>query len=137
MVMVGSCAKSQAPSSSGIVLVVDDDAAVRSALKFALELEGYQVRTYGDPEALLADTLSERACLVVDYRMPGLDGLAMISRLRQRRVELPVILVVSEALDSRLRVRAGRVGVQDVLEKPLSDGMLLDSIRHALQSTQA
>lgn len=135
--MVGSCAKSQAPSSSGIVLVVDDDAAVRSALKFALELEGYQVRTYGDPEALLADTLPERACLVVDYRMPGLDGLAMISRLRQRRVELPVILVVSEALDSRLRVRAGRVGVQDVLEKPLSDGMLLDSIRHALQSTQA
>ncbi len=121
----------------GIVLVVDDDAAVRSALKFALELEGYQVRTYGDPEALLADTLPERACLVVDYRMPGLDGLAMISRLRQRRVELPVILVVSEALDSRLRVRAGRVGVQDVLEKPLSDGMLLDSIRHALQSTQA
>ena len=135
--MVGSCAKSQAPSSSGIVLVVDDDAAVRSALKFALELEGYQVRTYGDPEALLADTLPERACLVVDYRMPGLDGLAMISRLRQRRVELPVILVVSEALDSRLRVRAGRMGVQDVLEKPLSDGMLLDSIRHALQSNPA
>jgi two-component system response regulator FixJ len=135
--MAPSCENSQVPISPGIVLIVDDDAAVRSALKFALELEGYQVRTYGDPEALLADTLPERACLVVDYRMPGLDGLSMVSRLRQRHVDLPVILIVSEALSPRLRVRAGRVGVQDVLEKPLSDGMLLDSIRHAFQSNPA
>ena len=135
--MARSSENSQDSTSAGIVLIVDDDTAVRSALKFALELEGYQVRTYGDPQALLADTLPERACLVVDYRMPGLDGLSMVSRLRQRHVNLPVILIVSEALNPRLRVRAGRMGVQDVLEKPLSDGMLLDSIRHALQSNPA
>ncbi len=135
--MARSCENSQDPNTSGIVLIVDDDAAVRSALKFALELEGYQVRTYGDPEALLADTLPERACLIVDYRMPGLDGLSMISRLRQRHVGLPVILIVSEALNAPLRLRAGRMGVQDVLEKPLSDGMLLNSIRHAFRSNPA
>jgi FixJ family two-component response regulator len=135
--MARSCQDSPASVSSDIILVVDDDAAVRGALKFALELEGYQVRTYGDPEALLADTLPERACLVVDYRMPGLDGLSMISRLRARLVDLPVILIVSEALNPGLRLQAGRMGVQDVLEKPLSDGMLLDSIRHAFRSTPA
>mgnify|MGYP003331606551 CR=1 FL=1 len=52
-------------------------------------------------------------------------------------VDLPVILIVSEALNPGLRLRAGRMGVQDVLEKPLSDGMLLDSIRHAFRSTPA
>ena len=69
--------------------------------------------------------------------MPGLDGLSMIGRLRERLVDLPVILIVSEALNPGLRLRAGRMGVQDVLEKPLSDGMLLDSIRHAFRSTPA
>ena len=61
---------------AGIVLVVDDDAAVRAALKFALEVEGFHVRLYDGPQALLADhTLPERACFVVDYRMPEIDGI--------------------------------------------------------------
>ena len=65
------------------VLVVDDDAAVRAALKFALEVEGFRVRVYDSAAALLADdSLPVRACLVIDYRMPDIDGLELVDRLR-------------------------------------------------------
>ncbi len=71
---------------SNTVLVVDDDAAVRASLKFALEVEGFQVRLYDRPEAVLADAeLPERACLLIDYHMPIIDGIELIERLRRQR----------------------------------------------------
>lgn len=120
------------PSQSGTVLLVDDDAAVRSALKFSLEMEGFVVRLYDKAAALLADkSLPTRGCLVVDLRMPGMDGLEMIDALRARRIELPAILIVSERASTQLRSRARQSGVDKVLEKPLSDSALIESIRHA------
>ncbi len=72
------------------VLVVDDDAAVRSALKFVLEVEGFRVRLYPDAGTLLADgDLPRQGCLVIDYRMPGMDGLELVERLRADHVALP------------------------------------------------
>ena len=80
--------------TGGTVLIVDDDAAVRSSLKFALEVEGLIVRLYDGPAALLADgDLPKSGCLVVDYRMPGMDGLRLVEALRARGVVLPVILI--------------------------------------------
>src|SRR5215469_15822113 len=94
-------------SASEIVLVVDDDAAVRSALKFALEVEGFAVKLYAGSIALLAEQgLPDRACLVIDYRMPGVDGLELVRRLRARQVALPAILI-SGRVDDQLRHRAG------------------------------
>jgi two-component system response regulator FixJ len=114
------------------VLVVDDDAAVRAALKFALEVEGFRVRLYDGPEALLADPdLPERACLVIDYRMPGIDGIELVRRLRERQVALPALLI-SGRVNKQLRGLAERSGLAGVLEKPLSDATLVDSIRSAL-----
>src|ERR1051326_265321 len=93
------------------VLVVDDDAAVRAALKFALEVEGFRVRLYDGPEALLADPdLPERACLVIDYRMPGIDGIELVRRLRQRQVALPALLI-SGRVNKQLRSLAERCGL--------------------------
>ncbi|UYN94599.1 MAG: response regulator [Enhydrobacter sp.] len=121
------------PMHSGTVLLVDDDAAVRSALKFSLEVEGYGVRIYERAKALLAEkSLPTKACLVVDLRMPAMDGLELIEALRARGVGLPAILIVSEPVSAELRSRSSRVSVDRILEKPLSDSALLESIRRAL-----
>ena len=124
------------PPVAGIVLVVDDDAAVRAALKFALEVEGFCVQLYDGPRALRADhNLPERGCLVIDYRMPEIDGIELVDRLRSRNVMLPAILI-SGRVSKHLRILAQRSGLTRILEKPLSDAALVDSIRGALaQST--
>lgn len=120
------------PEKSGIVLVVDDDAAVRNSLKFVLEVEGLSVRLYEGPAALLADgDLPQCGCLVVDYRMPGMDGLQLVDTLRARAVVLPAILITGRA-NKQLYYSAEMAGVGCVLEKPLSDGALVKSIRSAL-----
>lgn len=116
----------------GTVHLVDDDAAVRSSLKFALEVEGLRVRLYDGALALLADlVLPLCGCLVVDYRMPVMDGLELIETLRARDVGIPAILITGRA-NKLLRSRAAKSGIHRVLEKPLSDGALVDSIRSAL-----
>ncbi len=114
------------------VLVVDDDAAVRAALKFALEVEGFRVRLYDGPQAVLDDPeLPKRACMVVDYRMPRMDGIELVERLRARQVALPVILI-SARVNPQLHRLAEQTGLAGVLEKPLSGAALVDSIRSAL-----
>jgi two-component system response regulator FixJ len=118
---------------SEIVLVVDDDAAVRAALKFVLEVEGFRVRLYDSPEAMLnASDLPKHACLVVDYRMPGMNGIELVTRLRERQVTLPAILI-SARVNKELHRLAERSGLAGVLEKPFSDAALVDSIRSALR----
>ncbi len=113
-----------------VILLVDDDAAVRNALKFSLEMEGFSVRLYPTPEDLLAESdLPAVGCLVIDYRMPDIDGLELVERLRNRGVALPVLLISGRVTRS-LRDRASGLGVRDVLEKPLSD--LASSIRRVL-----
>jgi two-component system response regulator FixJ len=115
-----------------VILLVDDDAAVRNALKFSLEMEGFSVRLYATPEALLAEEhLPDGGCLVIDYRMPEIDGLELVERLRKRGVTLPVF-IISGRVTRALRARALGLGVSDVLEKPLSD--LVGSIRRVLDA---
>lgn len=118
--------------SSQLVAVVDDDAAVRHALKFALEFDGLAVCVHDGAGALLADPdLARYGCLVVDYRLPGIDGLELVETLRARGVRAPVIMITGRA-NRGMRERAERAGVETVLEKPLNDGILGDTIRLAL-----
>jgi FixJ family two-component response regulator len=122
---------------AGPVIVVDDDDAVRNSLKFALELEGLSVRLYKGGTELLAELdLPQRGCLVVDYSMPGIDGIELVRRLRQRHIQYPAILVTSR-ISEGLRGQAARSGFRAVLEKPLQDSSLLDSIHCALEFTPA
>ena len=117
------------PEISGTVFVVDDDAAVRGALKFALELEGLKVRLFDGPAALLAESsFPSDGCLVIDYRMPNMDGLELISQLRALKVGLPIILITGR-VSGDLRRRAVKLGVHRVLEKPLSDGALVEGLQ--------
>jgi two-component system response regulator FixJ len=129
---LGTYQEAAMTTNPGPVIIIDDDAAVRHSLKFALELEGLDVRLYGGGAELLADAdLPARGCLVVDYYMPLMDGMELIGRLRGRRVDLPAILITAKATEA-MRKEAARSGVRQVLEKPLEDGMLIDSIRSAL-----
>jgi FixJ family two-component response regulator len=129
----GNDAQPMLPASD-TVLIVDDDAAVRAALKFALEVEGFRVQLYDGPRALLADTrLPTRGCLVIDHHMPEIDGIELAMELRHRNVALPVILI-SGRMNEQLRSRAQRSGLTRILEKPLSDAGLVEHIRAALSA---
>jgi two-component system response regulator FixJ len=122
---------------AGPVLVVDDDDAVRNSLKFALELEGLSVRLYKGAAEILAEAdLPQHGCLVIDDAMAGMDGIELVRQLRQRQIRYPAILITSRA-NHRLRGKAPCPGFQAVLEKPLQDGRLLDSIHLALAALPA
>lgn len=115
-----------------IVLNVDDDAAVRSALKFALEVEGFRVRLYAGSQALLADLdLPYCGCLFVDYRMPVMGGLQLIDVRRDWHVAMSAILITGRG-NKELHCLAARSGLSQVLEKPMFDGVLVESIRQSL-----
>jgi two-component system response regulator FixJ len=114
-----------------VVIVIDDDFAVRNSLKFALEIEGLTVRSYATgAELLSAGDLALCNCLVVDQNMPGMNGLDLITLLRARHFAAPAILITSHP-SSSLRERAQQAGVP-IVEKPLLGNALLDKIRDAV-----
>lgn len=117
--------------SPPLVVIVDDDAAVRAALEFTLELEGFDVVSCSSGEALLLRDLPTRhACLLIDERLPGITGLDALHQLRDRHVTLPAILMTSHPSAS-VRAAAKAAGVP-ILEKPLLGDALTVAIRQAL-----
>lgn len=111
------------------VLVVDDDRAVRESLKFDLELEGLEVVTHTSGADLLRGAPAAD-CLILDYKMPDMDGLAVMGALAARDLRIPTILITAPVTE-RIARDAHRAGVFTVLEKPLTGGVLLDNIRVA------
>jgi two-component system response regulator FixJ len=121
----------QLTNKERVVHVVDDDPAVCASLKFSLELEGYSVRTHASgPELLEDESLAAAACVILDYRMPDMDGLAVLSELASRSVKVPVILITAPVSES-LRRRATQQGVFSLLEKPLLGNVLVRNVRDA------
>ncbi|HBK06156.1 MAG TPA: response regulator [Acetobacteraceae bacterium] len=115
-----------------LIIIVDDDQAVRDSLQFALRLEGLCVHVHGGAAALLADpALSRAGCVILDHRMPQLDGFALFNTVQERNPHLPAILLTSHATP-RVRARANAAGVRTVLEKPLLENVLIDNIRSIL-----
>jgi FixJ family two-component response regulator len=114
-----------------LVVVVDDDAAVRGSLKFALEIEGFCVRTYPKGDDLLGDLkLGDCACFIIDQMLPGMTGLDVVAELRKGHIAAPVILITSHPTNFLLE-RAARAGVP-IVEKPLLGNALIDRIRDAI-----
>jgi two-component system response regulator FixJ len=117
-----------------VVAVVDYDAAVCNSLKFALELEGFSVRTYASgAELLRAGDICACDCFVVDQKMPGMTGLEVIAEMRDRHISAPAILIISQP-SARLSARAAKSHVP-IVEKPLLTNTLLDKIREACRQT--
>ncbi len=114
------------------VLVVDNDSAVRESLKFALEVEGLKVQACrGGADLLMHPRLLRADCLILEQNMPVMGGFALLARLRALDCRVPVILVTDHATDA-LRRRAALAGVRHVVEKPLLDSALIDSIQDVL-----
>lgn len=113
--------------SKPTVILVDDDQALRAALTFSLELDGFHVESFGSGEELLKVMLPHRCgCLVLDQQLPGLSGLEALSVLRSRAVKLPALLITSHpgpgVRDTAERVQAS------IVEKPLLGDVLVGRI---------
>ena len=124
------------PSTSAMtpaVHVVDDEAAVRDAVAFLLEMHGIEVRRYASGPELLAalDTGALRGCLLLDVRMDPMSGLQLHDELRARQVPLPVLFLSGHG-DIPMAMQAVQKGALDFLVKPLDAPALLASVARAL-----
>ncbi len=119
------------------IVVVDDDPAVLLAYGRLLGRERYRVRLVGDIDAIRRDAraLSRADLLILDQRMPGITGLDLLRGLRRSQEDGtagPRVLLISAYLDEDLRRSAARLGVAEVIEKPVDPARLLKSVRQAL-----
>jgi two-component system, LuxR family, response regulator FixJ len=119
--------------NEGVVHVVDDDLAVRQSLSFLLASDGLPVRLHESALAFLeAMTETATGCIVTDVRMPGIDGIELLRRLKARGFGLPVIVMTGHA-DVPMAVEAMKEGAVDFIEKPFDDDLFLAAVRSALR----
>ena len=117
-----------------IVYIVDDDASVRTGLARLLRSAGYAVESFAAAAAFLdREHRAAVACLVLDVRMPGLDGLALQAELSARDAGLPIIFLTGHG-DIPIYVAAMKQGARDFLTKSVDEVVLLDAVRQALQT---
>jgi two-component system response regulator FixJ len=114
------------------VFVVDDEPDIRDSLVMLLDASGYRAKAYESAVTFLAsDAPQSVGCLIVDVRMPDMDGLQLQQELLARHSLLPVIIMTGHG-DIPIAVQAMKAGAVDFLEKPFDDDVLLDSVRRAL-----
>ncbi len=124
-------------SNDSIVFVVDDDASVRSSLKFLLSTVGLQVESFDSANAFLHKKLQDApSCLVLDVRLPGLSGIDIQRELAARNIHIPTIFLTGHG-DIPMSVRAMKAGAVEFLTKPFRDQDLLDAVRVALEQDRA
>ena len=123
-------ASSAAPDQT--VYIVDDDDALRDSLVWLLESNAHHVEQYASAEAFLAAYHGEMAgCIVLDVRMPGMSGLELYERLRERHARLPVVFITGHG-DVQMAVSMLKKGAVDFIEKPFSDRDMLKLIDQCL-----
>lgn len=119
------------------VCIVDDDEAIREALKLLLYAGGLNSFTYDSADAFLADTAPPAFdCMLLDIRMPGTDGLELFRILQRRHLEYPIIFITGHG-DIPLAVSAIKRGAYDFLTKPFREGELLEKIRNAVDQSRS
>ena len=123
-------------AADAIVHVIDDDEAVRQSIEFLLRTCGVTARTYDSASAFLnALPTINSGCIITDVRMPGISGIDLLRRLREKRIKMPVIVITGHG-DVPLAVEAMKNGAIDFLEKPFEDELLLGSVRAALNRSE-
>jgi FixJ family two-component response regulator len=120
-------------NSRPTIFVVDDDAAVRDALKLLLRSVGQPVETFGSAQEFLDAYSEDRpGCLVLDIRMPGMSGLELQQKLNEKHSILPIIFITGHG-DVPMAVEAMQAGAVDFIQKPFRDQDLIDRINQALE----
>jgi FixJ family two-component response regulator len=123
--------------TSELVFVVDDDPSVRRAIDRLLRGAGYQVRTFGSgQEVIAALDGSHPACLIVDVRMPDCSGLELVEMLRASPAPPPAVVFITGHGDIAMAVRAMKGGAVDFLAKPFDDEALLGAVAEAVCRTR-
>jgi len=129
-----SSPKSHAPP---IVFVVDDDISVRESLELLIRSEGWQPETFESAKEFLARPRAlVPSCLVLDFSLPGLNGLELQKRVAVERTDMPIIFITGFG-DVPMTVQAMKAGAVEFLTKPFGDDALLSAIRHALDRSQS
>src|SRR5712672_2694308 len=120
------------PAVAPTVLVIDDDAAVRTAIVGLLKSVGLRSESFGTAQEFLTSERSDGpSCLVLDIRLPGINGLEFQSQLADAGVHIPIIFITGHG-DIPMTVRAMKSGAVEFLTKPFRDQDLLDAINQAL-----
>jgi len=125
------------PLGNATVFVVDDDSAIREALKSLFGSVGLRAQTFATPAEFLAASRADTpSCLVLDIRLPGLSGLDFQNELAKSNVQLPIIFITGHG-DIPMTVRAMKAGAVEFLAKPFRDQDLLDAVQLGLERDRA
>ena len=125
--------KDEPLTSDSIVFVVDDDVSVRKSLANLIRSASLQVETFASAQAFLASAPTELpSCLVLDVRMPRINGLELQKKLAEIKVDIPIIFITAHG-DVATSVKAMKAGAIEFLTKPFRDKDLLDAIHHAIE----
>jgi len=117
----------------GTVFLIDDDPGVRDSLTLLLSLKDISTQPFANADSFLESYTPERVgCVLTDLRMPGMTGLELQTALRERHIELPVVVLTAHGDVATARA-ALKNGAFDFLEKPIDDAMLLDVLHNALR----
>ena len=120
------------PAGSPTVFIIDDDAGIRAAIKGLLDEVGLRSESFGTPQEFLSSKRSEGpSCLILDVRLPGLNGLDLQRKLTDAGIDIPIIFVTGYG-DIPMSVRAMKSGAVEFLTKPFKDQDLLDAVQQAL-----
>jgi FixJ family two-component response regulator len=130
---MGACAMPSQTNERAIVHVVDDDASMRGALEGLFDSVGLETQTYAAAREFLATSISDRpGCIVIDIRLPDMNGLDVQVQLIEMGVRLPVVMMTGHG-DIPMSVRAMKRGAVDFLPKPFHDQDMLDAVMSAIE----
>ena len=123
--------------ANSLITIIDDDESMRKSLAFRLRAAGFRVASYGSALAFLdAPPDIGEGCVVTDIRMPQMDGMELLRRIKSSGRNLHVIVMTGHG-DVSLAVEAMKLGASDFIEKPFDDETLLTMIRAALNNAEA
>src|ERR1700692_3290989 len=129
------CSVMATSTTMPVVYVVDDDSDVLGSLRFLLETDGFDVRTFRSGAALLNTIATgDVDCFVIDYKMPAMSGIDLASRLRNRDIDTPIILITGYP-DENILEKAAAAAIHHVLLKPHLEESLVSRIQGAIQES--